>query len=30
MLFIYDFFPGAETLMAKHFTQGPPFFDQFG
>jgi len=30
MLFIYDFYPGAETLMAKHFTQSPPYFDQFG
>jgi len=30
MLFIYDFFAGAETLMAKHFTQTPQFFDQFG
>jgi len=30
MLFVYDFYPGAETLMAKHFTQQPTFFDQFG
>ena len=30
MFFIYDFFAGAETLMAKHFTQTPNFFDQYG
>ena len=23
IIFVYDFYPGAETLMAKHFTNSP-------
>jgi len=36
IIFVYDFYPGAETLMAKHFSNSsslpgnPPFMDPYG